>query len=881
MTQRTVQFNLDFNVENLNTIESLEDELTKINDELKSIDINSESFKELSKQAQQADGKLRTINDSLDGVTGPERADSMLKMADGLVGAFQIGAGASLIFGEKTSEQLEKVIAKVGGLFAAMDGVKKITEALSAANLKGVKATITGFKKSAIAAKLFGTTARAAIAATGIGLLVIGIGLLIANFDKVSAWFKKNFQPIIDGFQKLKDIIVGIGGALKAAFTGDDIKEGYRNAIDAHNTLNELKEEYITLIDKTIDGYDKELELLKLQEGKEQDILDLQKERVQKQIDILSKAEDANDVTDEGVKKLADALHEMKKLDIAQTKLNKKNVESLRVTKEKAVAEKKVSDERAVAAAKSLADAQASAELEADRLRNLEIQNQTALITLKREERYTKVLEEGAQFQAESLQTLDRVKEIAKLTLIENEELNFLAQERLRIENDSSIIESEKQVKLDNLTKANDNYLGIVLKNLKALDDTLTVSEQQALVAEDFAQEQLRLQLAILNINLKDAEVIKRKDKFNVNFVENNNVILKIKVEQEKVEQKIIESKKKQNELIADAAVAEAGQVDITNTHLEGLQAFLETYNMTQEALQLTFELMNNQAENAFLLEQARLQTKIDSEKAALDEITEYNISKLQEIGEEKEELADTEEELNDLLRDAEGDRYDDILDQLNAVRAEQNINAQAEAALKKAEAQAQFKYDTAIWQQEKAYAKGKDDQAKAEKTQAIIQGIIQTTLAVIEALPSIPLSIIAGVLGGVAVAVIASQSIPKTPVPPKPKAPEFAVGGYTADGSRNDVAGVVHAGEWVAPQHMVNDPVAGAMISTLEGMRKGYADGGIVEPVTPNAPIDTPDAFDYNKLAVAIANQPIYASWTEGIEVGRQLTLTEDRSSI
>ena len=39
------------------------------------------------------------------------------------------------------------------------------------------------------------------------------------------------------------------------------------------------------------------------------------------------------------------------------------------------------------------------------------------------------------------------------------------------------------------------------------------------------------------------------------------------------------------------------------------------------------------------------------------------------------------------------------------------------------------------------------------------------------------------------------------------------------------------HKGEWVAPQELVNDPLAGTLISVLEGMRvggmKGFADGG------------------------------------------------------
>lgn len=67
-----------------------------------------------------------------------------------------------------------------------------------------------------------------------------------------------------------------------------------------------------------------------------------------------------------------------------------------------------------------------------------------------------------------------------------------------------------------------------------------------------------------------------------------------------------------------------------------------------------------------------------------------------------------------------------------------------------------------------------------------------------------------------------------------------FADGGFTGPGSKYQPAGLVHAGEWVAPQEMVKDPVAGPMIAQLEAARvsgsfklpqylPGYAAGGHV----------------------------------------------------
>jgi hypothetical protein len=69
-----------------------------------------------------------------------------------------------------------------------------------------------------------------------------------------------------------------------------------------------------------------------------------------------------------------------------------------------------------------------------------------------------------------------------------------------------------------------------------------------------------------------------------------------------------------------------------------------------------------------------------------------------------------------------------------------------------------------------------------------------------------------------------------------------FDTGGYTSPGRRDQPAGVVHAGEWVAPQWQVNHPVYGPMISSLEAGRQGkpgYAAGGFAyyAPAIPRSP--------------------------------------------
>ena len=63
-----------------------------------------------------------------------------------------------------------------------------------------------------------------------------------------------------------------------------------------------------------------------------------------------------------------------------------------------------------------------------------------------------------------------------------------------------------------------------------------------------------------------------------------------------------------------------------------------------------------------------------------------------------------------------------------------------------------------------------------------------------------------------------------------------FSDGGYTGDGGRLEVAGVVHRGEYVVPQPELRDPAVAAMVASIESRRRrrtsshalpGYAEGG------------------------------------------------------
>lgn len=104
----------------------------------------------------------------------------------------------------------------------------------------------------------------------------------------------------------------------------------------------------------------------------------------------------------------------------------------------------------------------------------------------------------------------------------------------------------------------------------------------------------------------------------------------------------------------------------------------------------------------------------------------------------------------------------------------------------------------------------------------------------------------------------------------------EFAEGGYTGPGAKYDVAGVVHKGEYVTPKSVVETPAARPHLIALERMRGGFADGGFVtnQSIAP--------AQQALIIANALKNQPpIFASWTEGQKIGRQVQFKQNLTKL
>jgi hypothetical protein len=176
------------------------------------------------------------------------------------------------------------------------------------------------------------STLKGAIAATGIGLLIVGLGLIVANFEDIEKWLKKVF-PSFQGFGKLMDnlkaaitafgtaaitMLKGIGTIAVKVFTGD--------FVGAVNAAKELGAKTGKAFKDAAEAEMQKISIKRFAEKRRQEVEDLENEITkveakagQKRYDLrLKQNEKLRDaLTAEGKwdsKELADAIAERENL---------------------------------------------------------------------------------------------------------------------------------------------------------------------------------------------------------------------------------------------------------------------------------------------------------------------------------------------------------------------------------------------------------------------------------------------------------------------------------------------------------------------------------------------------------------------------------------
>lgn len=122
----------------------------------------------------------------------------------------------------------------------------------------------------------------------------------------------------------------------------------------------------------------------------------------------------------------------------------------------------------------------------------------------------------------------------------------------------------------------------------------------------------------------------------------------------------------------------------------------------------------------------------------------------------------------------------------------------------------------------EKEIAKVKNDANKKMFKMQVMQAIAQTATAALNAYSSAAaVPVIGYILAPIAAATAAAAGLMQVEAIKKQQeaasAQGYSKGGFTPEGGKYEVAGVVHKGEWVASQELLHSPVARPMIEALD----------------------------------------------------------------
>jgi len=442
--------NLDLNI-NVNTnqadssVGSLKKQLREAQAEVTAL---AEKFGATSKEAIEAAKRAAILRDRIgdakalvDAFNPDAKFKALTASLSGVAGGFGAVQGAMVLFG-KESEDVQKTLLKVQSAMAISQGLQSVGESID--SFKQLGAVIRTQVVGAF------STLRGAIIATGVGALVIGVGLLIANFEKVKETLTNLFPGLIEFGNKIKNILQGITDFIGVTSEAARVQDNLKLALETSN--------------KAIDN---QIKILEAQGGKENEIYEQKKIRINNQIKLVKGS------TQEELQERANLNTELQVLELNEANRIKKANETAAKTRKDAE-DKRAADEKE-RLQKSAADAKAYQEFE--------IKLQQDLMKID-EDNATKKRELDFQQMQNLITDLD----------YKNELLDFDFQEdQQRLANKEAYIAEQKAKELSNLQLTEQQRLEIIAKYAKQeqdIDKDITASKK----AEKEAQTAMQLQ---------------------------------------------------------------------------------------------------------------------------------------------------------------------------------------------------------------------------------------------------------------------------------------------------------------------------------------------------------------------------------------------------
>ena len=255
--------------------------------------------------------------------------------------------------------------------------------------------------------------------------------------------------------------------------------------------------------------------------------------------------------------------------------------------------------------------------------------------------------------------------------------------------------------------------------------------------------------------------------------------------------------------------------------YMADLEALREVYNLEVKAA-------GDSAEEKLRIEEAYQKAKKAlRKKYGIDELDD-NKSFLEEWNEDMQEWLQSD------MGKAVTGSLDVISSGMSSIFQQMSTLVQAEADIQVAAIEKRYKTEISNAEgnnyqvkkieekKEKEVAKVKNDANKKMYKMQVMQAIAQTATAALNAYSSAAaVPVIGYILAPIAAATAAAAGLMQVEAIKKQQeaasAQGYSKGGFTPEGGKYEVAGVVHKGEWVASQELLHSPVARPMIEALD----------------------------------------------------------------
>lgn len=741
--------------------------------------------------------------------------DAGVEVVQGVAAGFAIAQGAAALFGDE-SEDLQKTLLKVNAAMSVLQGLQQIQNLLQAQSnasiaislaLKKIEVLQTNLQAAAesrniivrYAAIVAQKALNAVMALSPAGVLLLTIGALAGAL----LIFSQDTETAAEKQEKLNAAL-------------DKTNASLDEQIDANERLRNTRA-------GGLNDQQQQLDILKANGALQSQILAQERKVLEAQLqnEKVRKASLAGQKGRE--KEFDESASNILKIE-TELSTNLLDIENAR--QDESLKSAAAFAEARVAKTKKGTEAELNAQIEAIKARRAQDLADTTITAGER-----------AKIIADSERQITDLRQ------------NF---QRERLNNEVSALQAESILTLDLAKKLELDRAAVILKaqadSIGKTKEQQEVIEKQKQAAIKQIDEQSTRDILSRRLELYQASAVNEKDNAVKDELTKEALIVQAQIDSvgKSAEERLLIEKKLQADITQLSLDAEQRRLNI-----KLIQLRRSNIGETNDIKKL-----ENQKQQAILQAQIDSAGKSKDERIAIEEQLKNDILQInQDIEASKRAMfAQTLDVASNLLGTLSQISKDKSDYQLSIIQKQQQ---EEEALLKKRLDNGlitQDQYNKLQLESQERYAEKekaiKIAQAKQDKELALFQAIINTASAVIKALPNIPLSVFAGILGAAQIAVIASK-----PIPAFKKGTDNAPGGPSLIGEAG--AELYYSnGKWgYASKPTILDLPQGAKVIPAAETSKILSKYDIPLPRIPADPQAT-GQIDYGRLAKMIGRE-------------------------